>query len=86
MAAAAGTVRYAAQDILTALACADAQSSGSVQIQRLAKHDLVAFVKYFWAIKWKQADIVNRIEASDFQVMFPARLALQWMLACECVE
>lgn len=72
MAAPAGTVRYAAQDILIALAHADAQSSGSVQIQRLAKHDFVAFVRCFWAIKWKQTGVVNRIEASDFQVMFSA--------------
>lgn len=86
MAFPAGTVRYAAQDILTALAGAEAQSSGNVQIQRLAKRDLVAFVRCFWAAKWKQADIVNCIEAPNFQFMFPARLALQWMLACECVE
>lgn len=74
-----------AQDILTARAHADAQSFSSVQIQRLAKHDLVAFVKCFWAIKWKQIGVVNRIEASDFQVMFP-RLELHWMLAYECVQ
>jgi len=62
-------VRYAAQDILTALAGAEAILSGNVKVQRLAKHDLVAFVKCFWAIWWEQADIVNRIEASDFQVV-----------------
>ena len=61
-------MRYAAQDILTALAGAEAQTSGTVRVQRLAKHDLVAFAKSFWAIQWEQADIVNGIEASNFQV------------------
>ncbi len=63
-------MRYASQDILSALAGAEAQSSGNVQVQRLAKHDLVAFAKSFWAIQWEQADIVNGIEASNFQVFF----------------
>ncbi len=63
-------MRYAAQDILSALADAEAQSSGNVQVQRLAKHDLVAFAKSFWAIQWEQADIINGIESSNFQVFF----------------
>ena len=63
----AGTVRYASNDILFALS-AEAQP-GQVQIQRQARHDLVAFVKSFWAIQWERADQLNQIHASDVEVI-----------------
>ncbi len=45
---AAGTVRYASNDSLSALS--RMAESGQVRMQREAKHDLDAFVKSFWAI------------------------------------
>ena len=63
----AGTVRYATNDILSALS--GMAESGQVRIQREARHDLVAFVKSFWAIQWEQADLLNQINASDIEVI-----------------
>ena len=60
----AGTVRYATNDILSGMA-----ESGQVRIQREARHDLVAFVKSFWAIQWERAEPLNRIHASDIEVI-----------------
>jgi len=60
-----GTVRYATDDILSALS--GVAEIGQVQIHREARHDLVAFVKSFWAIQWEQADLPNQINASDIE-------------------
>ncbi|DBB00072.1 TPA: hypothetical protein ACH3X1_013929 [Trebouxia sp. C0004] len=60
-----GTVRYATNDILSALA--GMAESGQVRMQREAKHDLVAFVKSFWAIQGERADLLNQIHASNIE-------------------
>ncbi len=64
---AAGTVRYASNDILSALS--RMAESGQVRMLREAKHDLVAFVKSFWAIQWEQADLLNQNHASNVEVI-----------------
>ena len=52
---------------------------GQVRIQsREAKHDLVAFVKSFWAIQWERADLLNQIHASDIEV-----ICSQYCPSCE---
>lgn len=63
----AGTVRYASNDILSALS--GTGNSGQVQLERAAKHDLVALVKSLWAIQWERADELNQINASDTEVI-----------------
>ena len=60
-------MRYATNDILSALS--GIADSGQVQMQREAKHDLVAFDKSFWAIQWERADLLNQIHASNVEVI-----------------
>ncbi|DBB14547.1 TPA: hypothetical protein ACH3X3_004823 [Trebouxia sp. C0006] len=36
-------------------------------MQREAKHDMIVFVKGFWAIQWEQADLLNQIHASNVE-------------------
>ena len=56
---------------------------GSLEFQREAKHDLVAFVKSFWAIRFGKAAQLSTIEASDIQVICNSILQCKqgWMMA-----
>lgn len=63
-----GTVRYAATDILSTLS-APVGELGEMELQREAKHDLVALVKSFWAIRFGKVAQLNAIEASDIQAI-----------------
>ena len=39
------------------------------ELQREARHDLAAFVKSFWAVRFDKVTDLNAIQALDFQVM-----------------
>lgn len=75
-------MRYAATDILSTLS-APVGELGEMELQREAKHDLVALVKSFWAIRFGKVAQLNAIEASDIQVICNSILQCKqgWLLA-----
>lgn len=75
-------MRYAATDILSTLS-APAGEVDERELQREAKHDLVALVKSFWAIRFGKVAQLNAIEASDIQVICNSILQCKqgWLLA-----
>lgn len=75
-------MRYAATDILSTLS-APVGELGEMELQREAKHDLVALVKSFWAIRFGKVAQLNAIEASDIQVICNSILQCkqEWLLA-----
>ena len=76
-------MRYASTDILHTLSAPVGDDLGSLELQREAKHDLVALVKSLWAIRFGKVAQLNTIEASDIQVICNSILECKkgWMLA-----
>lgn len=75
-------MRYAATDILSALS-APVGELDALELRRETKHDLVALVKSFWAIRFGKVAQLSAIEASDIQVICNTTLQCkqEWKLA-----